>query len=347
MTKKQAETKPRRLSKAERLHDLVLTRYEPRMATKWPYLMRGEEQFKFEGPDRRRLLADLRAAWRERYPDEAPPAAQDLNAAVEDLRRLAERTDPDPVGSRGRGRRPRRGSRHQRGPARPGAEPGDPAGRLPAPGRLRHPRAVHRRAGRHPPDERRRGRVYPRRLVMAVPRPRLRRPGRRPAGRACLARRAQVGLPAHPPRGHQERPQARHRGRGRGPARHRGRGQAGRALAGRGRGRQPCGDSTAAGRPAARLAGRREDVRHRAGHALAGRAAVLRPGRRAGRASARMAPSRPGKTPSRRPATTSSSRSARTRDSPPRCCTRSGSTRSPSTSPAGRPAARPSRRWSR
>ena len=49
--------------------------------------MRGEEQFKFEGSDRRRLLADLRAAWRERYPEEAPPAAQDLNAAVDDLRR--------------------------------------------------------------------------------------------------------------------------------------------------------------------------------------------------------------------------------------------------------------------
>jgi len=99
MTEKQAETKTRRPAKAERLHALVLARYEPRKATKWPYLMRGDEQFKFEGPDRRRLLADLRAAWRERYPDEAPPAAQDLNAAVEDLRRLAERAEPDPVGT--------------------------------------------------------------------------------------------------------------------------------------------------------------------------------------------------------------------------------------------------------
>ena len=34
--------------------------------------MRGDEQFKFEGPDRRRLLADLRAAWRERYPGRGP-----------------------------------------------------------------------------------------------------------------------------------------------------------------------------------------------------------------------------------------------------------------------------------
>src|SRR5208282_2666119 len=61
--------------------------------------MRGDEQFKFEGPERRRLLADLRAAWREEYPEEAPPAAHDLNAAVDDLRRLAEHGKPDEVGA--------------------------------------------------------------------------------------------------------------------------------------------------------------------------------------------------------------------------------------------------------
>jgi hypothetical protein len=54
-------------------------------------------QFKFGGPERRRLLADLRAAWRERYSEEAPPSAQDLNAAVDDLRRLAEHANPDPA----------------------------------------------------------------------------------------------------------------------------------------------------------------------------------------------------------------------------------------------------------
>ncbi len=59
--------------------------------------MHGEEQFKFEGPERRRLHADMRAAWRDRYPDEAPPSTQDLNAAVDDLRRLAEHAEPDPV----------------------------------------------------------------------------------------------------------------------------------------------------------------------------------------------------------------------------------------------------------
>ncbi len=93
---KQARTNTRRPTKAERLHALVLEEYEPRKVTKWPYLLRGDEQFKFEGPERRRLLADLRAVWRDRYPEEAPPPSQDLNAAVDDLRRLAEHADPDP-----------------------------------------------------------------------------------------------------------------------------------------------------------------------------------------------------------------------------------------------------------
>ena len=97
MTEKQAETKTRRPTKAERLHALAQARYTPRRATRWPYLVHDGEQFKFQGPERRRLLADLRAAWREKYPDEAPPSAQDLNAAAEDLRRLAEHADPDPV----------------------------------------------------------------------------------------------------------------------------------------------------------------------------------------------------------------------------------------------------------
>ena len=99
MTEKQAETKTRRPTKAERLHVLAQDRYAPRKATRWPYLLHGDEQFKFEGPERRRLLADLRAAWRERYPEEATPSAQDLNAAVDDLRRLAEHAEPDPAGA--------------------------------------------------------------------------------------------------------------------------------------------------------------------------------------------------------------------------------------------------------
>ena len=110
MTEKQAEAKTRRPTKAERLHILAQARYAPRKATRWPYLVHDGEQFKFEGPERRRLRADLRAAWREKYPDEPTPSAQDLNAVVDDLRRLAEHADPDPVRPRRPGRRDRRGS---------------------------------------------------------------------------------------------------------------------------------------------------------------------------------------------------------------------------------------------
>ena len=76
MTRKQAGPKTRRQTKAERLHELTRARYTPHRATRWPYLVHDGEQFKFEGPERRRLLADMRAAWRERYPDDALPPAQ-------------------------------------------------------------------------------------------------------------------------------------------------------------------------------------------------------------------------------------------------------------------------------
>ena len=83
------------MPKAERLLALAREKYEPRRATRWPYLVRGDERFRFEGPDRRRLLADLRAAWRGEYPGEAAPAARDLSAVADDLRRLAEQAEPD------------------------------------------------------------------------------------------------------------------------------------------------------------------------------------------------------------------------------------------------------------
>ena len=175
----------------------------------------------------------------------------------------------------------------------------------------------------------------------------VRRPGRGPAGRAGLAGRPPVGDPADPPGAHQERPQADRRGRGRRPAGDRGRGQAGRTLARRRRGRQPAGDAHAirsrgssAGRPTAR---RSSPARTRPGGSSPG--TPTRPPRSP--RTGPTAPWPPGRTPSPRPATIWSSRSARTRAWRPRCCSRSGSTRSPSTSPAGRPAARPSRRWSR
>ena len=73
MTDERAAAGPRPMPKAERLLALALEEYEPRRATRWPYLLRGDERFRFEGPDRRRLMADLRAAWRERFPGEAAP----------------------------------------------------------------------------------------------------------------------------------------------------------------------------------------------------------------------------------------------------------------------------------
>ena len=42
MTEKQAETKTRRPTKAERLHALAQARYAPHKATRWPYLLRGD-----------------------------------------------------------------------------------------------------------------------------------------------------------------------------------------------------------------------------------------------------------------------------------------------------------------
>jgi hypothetical protein len=91
--------RPRRMPKAERLLTLAREEYEPCRATRWPYLLRGGERFRFEGPDRRRLLADLRAVWRERFPVEAAPAARDLSAVADDLRRLAEQAEPDQAGA--------------------------------------------------------------------------------------------------------------------------------------------------------------------------------------------------------------------------------------------------------
>ena len=73
MTDQRAAAGPQRMPKAERLLALAREEYKPHRATRWPYLLRGDERFRFEGPDRRRLLADLRAAWRERFPGRGRP----------------------------------------------------------------------------------------------------------------------------------------------------------------------------------------------------------------------------------------------------------------------------------
>jgi hypothetical protein len=99
VTDKQPAPGSRQMPKAERLLALAREKYQPRRATRWPYLMRGDERFRFEGPDRRRLMADLRAAWRDRFPGEAAPAARVLSAVADDLRRLAEQAKPDQAGA--------------------------------------------------------------------------------------------------------------------------------------------------------------------------------------------------------------------------------------------------------
>ena len=86
-----------RQTKRERMHVLAMGAYEPRRASRWPYLERGGRHFKFEGPERRTLRADLRVVWRGRYPGEAAPSDTDLNSVIDDLRRLAEDADPDPA----------------------------------------------------------------------------------------------------------------------------------------------------------------------------------------------------------------------------------------------------------
>ena len=98
MTDSQSAPGPRQMPKAERLLALAREKYEPRRATRWPYLVRNDERFRFEGPDRRRLMADLRAAWRGEFPGEGAPAARDLSAVADDLRRLAEQAEPDQAG---------------------------------------------------------------------------------------------------------------------------------------------------------------------------------------------------------------------------------------------------------
>jgi hypothetical protein len=83
-------------TKADRLLDLAKNRYERHRATRWPYLLRDGRQFKFEGPDRQSMIADLGALWRAEYPAEPTPSARDLARVVNDLRHWAAYADPDP-----------------------------------------------------------------------------------------------------------------------------------------------------------------------------------------------------------------------------------------------------------
>jgi len=84
------------LSKADRALALARERYQPRMATRWPYALAGTQQYRFEGPDRKALKAWVRDAWKKAYPGDDPLSARMLDDVIEDLRLLAQAAEPDP-----------------------------------------------------------------------------------------------------------------------------------------------------------------------------------------------------------------------------------------------------------
>jgi hypothetical protein len=86
-----------RTTKQEKALDLGRDRYQLRRAAKGPYLLLGEQKYSFGGRDKKALRADLKYAWRRKYPNETPPPDSALGSVIEDLRRLALDAEPDPV----------------------------------------------------------------------------------------------------------------------------------------------------------------------------------------------------------------------------------------------------------
>lgn len=84
-----------KLTRQERCLQLAQARYELRRAAKWPYLLHGGRRYLFSKADRQDLRADLRYAWREKWPDEAPPPDAALNSVLDDLKRIAAEVEPD------------------------------------------------------------------------------------------------------------------------------------------------------------------------------------------------------------------------------------------------------------
>jgi Domain of unknown function (DUF927) len=95
-TPREARSAPR----AERALDLARGRYTLRRGLK-PYALYGDTRYEFSGPGKKRLGADIRHAWRQKYADEPPPSDQDLTRVIGDLERLAMDVDPDPAEDRG------------------------------------------------------------------------------------------------------------------------------------------------------------------------------------------------------------------------------------------------------
>lgn len=85
-----------KLPKHERCLQLAQSRYEFRRTAKAPYLLHDGQEYLFHGASKKQLLADLRHAWREKWPDETPPRDPSLNSVVEDLKLIASRAELDP-----------------------------------------------------------------------------------------------------------------------------------------------------------------------------------------------------------------------------------------------------------
>lgn len=89
-------------AKAERALDLAKARYELKRRSRRPYVVVAGRRYELEnGAHRKNLGADLRLAWREKYPDDTPPGARVLSAVLDDLQRLAQDVEPDPVAEDG------------------------------------------------------------------------------------------------------------------------------------------------------------------------------------------------------------------------------------------------------
>lgn len=89
-------TKGHRAPRSEKALDLAKARYTLRRGLR-PYVLHGEKRFDFSVGGKKQLAADIRYAWRQKYPGDPPPSDQDLTRVIGDLERLAMDTDPDPA----------------------------------------------------------------------------------------------------------------------------------------------------------------------------------------------------------------------------------------------------------
>lgn len=90
------EGRRRPAPRADRLLQLAGSHYELRRTREFPYLLRGERRYLFEGQDRRTVAAQLRDLWRREHPDDGRPSRDDIAEVLDDLRLHAELVEPDP-----------------------------------------------------------------------------------------------------------------------------------------------------------------------------------------------------------------------------------------------------------